>query len=217
MDNNRGSGATHTIMVAPEGVGLRFVPFSLNVPVGDTVRYIWTTPANHTVTLSSALAPCNKSGIADQRNFSSGVRNAKDGQQTFDVVVQTDKPQFFYCSVQQHCNKGMFGILNPPTFGSVSVASIYDTVPTLGAGNEFLSNEISSSKVSQWGADISLDGISPEYHQAVAENVLFTRAAMHASVGQVERREEGAEDAKLRLFSRLTSILSRGGLEDSVH
>ena len=88
MDTNRASGAIHTVMMAPEGVGLRFVPFSLDVPVGDTVRYIWTTPANHTVTLSSALAPCNKSGIADQRNFSSGVRSGKNGQQTCESTLR---------------------------------------------------------------------------------------------------------------------------------
>lgn len=77
-----GTGAVHTVMVAPDGVGLRYVPFAVNATVGDTIRYVWTTPANHTVTLSSALAICNKSAEADQRNFASGIRSASTGVQT---------------------------------------------------------------------------------------------------------------------------------------
>jgi plastocyanin len=76
------TGAIHTVMVAPTGVGLRYVPFAVNASVGDTIRYVWTTPNNHTVTLSSALTVCNKSAQADSLNFASGVRNAAVEQQT---------------------------------------------------------------------------------------------------------------------------------------
>ena len=75
-----GSGAVHTVMVAPmEGV-LRYWPFAVNASVGDTIRYVWTTPLNHTATLSSALAVCNKSAKADDLKWVSGVRNAADGK-----------------------------------------------------------------------------------------------------------------------------------------
>ena len=107
----------------------------------------------------------------------------------------------------------MFGILNPPSIGVASVASIYDTVPALSAAKDFLNKELDdSSEAAKWGADISLDGISPEFHQAVAENVLFTRAAMHVGIGQVKRREEGSDAAKIRLLSTLTSLLSGGNV-----
>ena len=84
-----GTGAVHTIMVAPmEGV-LRYWPFSVNASIGDTIRYVWSTPANHTATLSSALAPCNKSALADELKWASGVRNASAGTQTCAYRVST--------------------------------------------------------------------------------------------------------------------------------
>lgn len=77
---SEGNGVVHTVMVAPmEGV-LRYWPFAVNASVGDTIRYVWTTPLNHTATLSSALAVCNKSAQADGLKWVSGVRNAADGK-----------------------------------------------------------------------------------------------------------------------------------------
>lgn len=75
------SGTVHTVLVAPEAGVLRYHPFALNATVGDTVRYVWTTPANHTATLSSELAICNKSALADERSFVSGIKNAEQGEQ----------------------------------------------------------------------------------------------------------------------------------------
>jgi len=88
-----GTGAVHTVLVAPTGAGLRYVPFALNASVGDTVRYVWTTPNNHTATLSSALAVCNKSGIADERDFVSGVRNASQGVQVCESYPVLSHPR----------------------------------------------------------------------------------------------------------------------------
>ena len=77
-----GTGAVHTIMVAPmEGV-LKYSPFSINASVGDTICYVWSTPANHTTTLSSALAPCNRSARVDKLKWVSGIRNTSQGTQT---------------------------------------------------------------------------------------------------------------------------------------
>lgn len=77
----QGKGAVHTVMVAPMQGVLRYWPFAVNASVGDTIRYVWTTPANHTATLSSALALCNKSGKAEELKWVSGVRNASAGAQ----------------------------------------------------------------------------------------------------------------------------------------
>lgn len=74
-----GNGVIHTVMVAPmEGV-LRYWPFAVNATVGDTIRYVWSTPLNHTATLSSALSICNRSAKADELKWASGIRNAADG------------------------------------------------------------------------------------------------------------------------------------------
>ena len=140
MPPPQGTGAVHTVMVAPTQGVLRYWPFAVNATVGDTIRYVWTTPANHTATLSSALAICNKSALADQLKWASGVRNASAAPQTcaysspvgfmadthcvhfaVDVTIQTNDQQFFYCSVAQHCSKGMFGMVLPKMGGNNTV------------------------------------------------------------------------------------------------
>jgi plastocyanin len=66
-----GSGATHTVWVAPTQGVLRYVPFAVNASVGDTVKFIWGAN-NHTVTKSSELDLCNKTGDSP---FASGEQN----------------------------------------------------------------------------------------------------------------------------------------------
>lgn len=66
-----GSGATHTVIVAPSQGVLRYIPFVLNASVGDTVMFMWGAN-NHTVTKSSELALCNKTSDAP---FASGEQN----------------------------------------------------------------------------------------------------------------------------------------------
>jgi plastocyanin len=66
-----GSGATHTVWVAPTQGVLRYVPFATNASVGDTIKFIWGAN-NHTVTKSSELDVCNKTG---DQPFASGEQN----------------------------------------------------------------------------------------------------------------------------------------------
>lgn len=68
---NYGTGATHTVIVAPTQGVLRYIPFAVNATVGDTIKFMWGAN-NHTVTKSSALLPCNRSGDA---LFASGTQN----------------------------------------------------------------------------------------------------------------------------------------------
>jgi plastocyanin len=58
-----GTGATHTVIVAPTQGVLRYIPFAVNASVGDTVKFMWGAN-NHTVTKSSSLLPCNRSADA---------------------------------------------------------------------------------------------------------------------------------------------------------
>jgi len=105
--NSSGSGKTHTVVVAPTQGVLRYVPFALNASVGDTVKFIWGAN-NHTVTKSSQLSLCNKTGDAP---FASGTQNKTF---VFTQMVNDTNPTFFYCGTPTHCQKGMFGIINPP-------------------------------------------------------------------------------------------------------
>lgn len=67
-----GTGATHTVIVAPTKGLFRMVPFATNASVGDTIEFHWGAD-EHTVTKSSALTPCNKS--TDAPVFASGEQN----------------------------------------------------------------------------------------------------------------------------------------------
>jgi plastocyanin len=139
MGSSGNGGVTHTVIVAPTQGVLRYIPFAINASVGDTVMFMWGAN-EHTVTKSSQLAICNKTSDAP---FASGEQNKSfTCEYTFarsigpyvdqnipvavtQVVNDTD-PTFFYCGTPGHCEKGMFGIINPPVANesSVSVASM---------------------------------------------------------------------------------------------
>ena len=68
---NSGNGVTHTVIVAPTQGVLRYVPFTLNASVGDTIMFMWGAN-NHTVTKSSQLEICNKTSDSP---FASGEQN----------------------------------------------------------------------------------------------------------------------------------------------
>ena len=103
-----GNGVTHTVIVAPSQGVLRYVPFAVNATVGDTIKFMWNANV-HTVTKSNALALCNTTAEAP---FASGRQNKSF---VFTQVVNTTDPVFFHCAVPNHCQRGMFGIINPPS------------------------------------------------------------------------------------------------------
>jgi len=209
-------GAVHTVMVAPMAGVLRYYPFALNATVGDTVRYIWSTPANHTATLSSELSICNKSALADERSFVSGIKSGAEGEQTFDVKVTTDEPQFFYCSVQQHCEKGMWGIINPKSeFGGIETvgAKMNDWVsanPDLGAAWAVVHETTKDTPADTWGNSISLAGVPETEYNNLATNVVWTRAMLAANPGTIENGRGAAtpDGSPLSLVGDLNTFLS---------
>ncbi|KAF8077987.1 hypothetical protein FPV67DRAFT_1404851, partial [Lyophyllum atratum] len=191
-DGSSGSGATHTVIVAPSQGVLRYVPFAVNASVGDTVKFMWGAN-NHTVTKSSALEPCNKSSDA---SFASGIQ-IKDF--VFTQVVNDTNPIYFHCAIPGHCQKGMFGIINPPNaFGSAS--SVSRMMQPLGASNPDIAAYASYTTkqtgtnllASKWGGNIDLSAI-PEWAQAdTAENVLYTRNFLAANAEVL--KEDGSID-----------------------
>lgn len=212
-----GNGAIHTVLVAPEAGVLRYYPFALNATVGDTIRYVWSTPANHTATLSSELALCNRSSLAEGRSFVSGIKNGAEGETVFDVVVQTEEPQFFYCSVQQHCEKGMWGVINPKSeFGGVNTVGSKmkewtDSNPNLQAAWSYVHETTKTDQaVDTWGNSISLDGIPEEAYSDVAANVIWTRAMFGANPGTLETNKGAAtpDGSPVTLVEDLSILLS---------
>jgi len=208
-----GTGAVHTIMVAPmEGV-LRYWPFSVNASVGDTIRYIWSTPANHTATLSSALLPCNKSALADELKWASGVRNASAGTQTFDVVLQTNEQQFFYCSVAQHCEKGMFGMVQPKMGGNNTVSfhmqNWLDSNPDLKAAWSNVHEQTKGTPADSWGNNFSVDDVPESSYMDMAQNIIWSRAMFAANPGSLDANSATTSDGSpIKIVGDLNTFLA---------
>lgn len=179
--SNVGSGATHTVIVAPSQGVLRYVPFAVNASIGDTVKFMWGAD-NHTVTRSSELTPCNNTADSP---FASGL-HVKDF--TFEQVVNDTNPVFFHCTVPGHCQKGMFGIINPPSnFGSGTSVSLMMSQwtasnPDLAAYSAITSNLTQDNvAASRWGGNIDVAKLPEWSHPLVAENTLYTRSFLAAN------------------------------------
>jgi plastocyanin len=172
-----GGGATHTVIVAPSQGVLRYVPFAVNASVGDTVKFMWGAN-NHTVTKSSQLTPCNKTSDSP---FTSGVQIMDF---VFEQVVNDTNPLFFYCGVPTHCQKGMFGIINPPSVPVTTNTSAGNMIQSL-VSKEMLSyaaNATSGNAVaSGWGQGIDMSALPDWSRQVVAENVLYTQTFLAAN------------------------------------
>ncbi|GJE87211.1 hypothetical protein PsYK624_032940 [Phanerochaete sordida] len=171
-----GSGTTHTVIVAPTQGVLRYVPFAVNASVGDTVRFMWGAN-NHTVTKSSELQLCNKTSDAP---FASGTQNQGF---TFDQVVNDTNPVFYYCGTPGHCEKGMFGIINPPSVYNAPT-SVMNMMPAMVSNSSDLSamaaytNNLTmgNMQASMWGQNIDLGQMPDWSHSYVMENVMYARS-----------------------------------------
>jgi plastocyanin len=176
-----GSGATHVVTVAPTQGVLRYVPFVLNASVGDTIQFMWGAN-NHTVTKSSELTPCNKTSDSP---FTSGEQNKGF---MFTQVVNDTNPTFFYCGTPTHCQKGMFGIINPPN-ALGSPMSVSGMMQSIAANNSDVAayatytdmQTSSNSGAAKWGGNIDLSTLPEWSHSLVAENVLYTRNFLAAN------------------------------------
>jgi plastocyanin len=173
-----GSGMTHTVWVAPTQGVLRYVPFAVNASVGDTVKFIWGAN-NHTVTKSSELTPCNKT--SDQL-FASGEQNKSF---VFTQAVNDTNPTFFYCGTPTHCEKGMFGVINPPNAfmqpgsASMMMPSLSSQYPSTQAAMSYTSNLTASQpSAASWGMNMDMSSMPAWSQQYAADNILYTQAVM---------------------------------------
>ncbi|KAG8897850.1 hypothetical protein FRB99_007875 [Tulasnella sp. 403] len=217
-----GNGATHTVIVAPTQGVLRFIPFAVNASVGDTVRYVWGA-GPHTVTESSILNPCNRSSAPDA--FDSGKQNKSF---VFDHVVKTTDPTFFYCSVPTHCQKGMFGILNPPN-GNVAPAAAAASNSTMTVGQyvqtmaqsdsnmaamwSYVNNQTMNTSAYNWGMNMDMSSMPSEQYPAIAQNAMYSALFFAANPGALESGQ-GAVDTSgkgLVIPADITQTLAQMG------
>jgi len=172
-----GSGATHTVIVAPSQGVFRFVPFATNASVGDTIEFQWGAN-NHTVTKSSALLPCNKS--SDAPIFASGEHNATF---VFTQVVNDTNPIFYYCGTPGHCEKGMFGVINPAMATPGAPMSVGGMMQSMAANDSELATwaavstnaTANNAQAGQWGDNFDMSAIPDWAQSSFAANVMYTR------------------------------------------
>lgn len=177
---SKGTGATHTVIVAPTKGVFRMMPFATNASVGDTIEFHWGAD-QHTVTKSSALLPCNKSSEAPV--FASGEQNQSF---VFTQVVNDTNPTFYYCGTPTHCEKGMFGIINPAMAAPGSPTSLGGMMQSMAANDSDLSayaaysSNVTSNNdaAAKWGANFDMANMPDWSHSLMATNVLFTRAVL---------------------------------------
>ncbi|KAJ7097967.1 glycoamidase [Mycena belliarum] len=173
-------GATHTVLVAPTKGVFRMMPFATNASVGDTIEFHWGAD-NHTVTKSSQLTPCNKS--SDAPVFLSGQQSKGF---VFSQVVNDTKPTFYFCGTPTHCQKGMFGIINPTMATPGAPSSLGGMMQSMAANDSNLAAyaaytnnaTASNNAASTWGSNFDMASM-PEWSRSLfATNVLYTRAAI---------------------------------------
>ncbi|KAG1731920.1 hypothetical protein EDB19DRAFT_1640526 [Suillus lakei] len=177
-----GSGCTHTVIVAPTQGVLRYVPFAINASVGDTIAFVWNAN-KHTVTKSSELAICNKTL---DMPFTSGVENKSF---VFTQQVNDTNTTFFYCGVPGHCQKGMFGILNPPNALMGSNATVSSMMPVMASNSSNMTAMVqytqmvtaNNTKAANWGGNIDMSGMPPSSYQYMLENVMYVRTFLAAN------------------------------------
>jgi plastocyanin len=177
---SKGTGATHTVIVAPTKGVFRMMPFATNASVGDTIEFHWGAD-EHTVTKSSALLPCNKSSEAPV--FASGEQNQSF---VFTQVVNDTNPTFYYCGTPTHCEKGMFGIINPAMASPGSPTSLGGMMQSMAANDSDLSayaaysSNVTSNNAAAgaWGSNFEMSALPDWSHSLFATNVLFTRAVL---------------------------------------
>ncbi|KAG8851122.1 hypothetical protein FRB96_009463 [Tulasnella sp. 330] len=201
------AGNTVTVTVAPMKGILRYVPPVFNVSVGDTINWVWGA-GPHSVTQGSELTPCNRSDLAGA--FDSGLQNAT---QTFQQVVNSTDTIFFYCSVPGHCEKGMFGIANPPNTnpGAVGTLPVSNTTadaatstnsslslgswvmsqaasnPSMAAMYNYVSNMTMGTNVYGWGMDTEISGMPSSTYGDLAESVMYASMVYVMNPGLLEK------------------------------
>jgi len=178
---NSGTGATHTVIVAPSQGVLRYVPFALNASVGDTVRFMWGAN-NHTVTKSSELQPCNKTS---DHPFASGTQNKGF---VFDQVINDTNTLIYYCGTPTHCEKGMFAVINPPnanspstSVGSMMSAMMQNDSDMAAMGSYTNMQTMNNSMAASWGSGMDMSWAPAWAQPLMAQNVMYARSFIAAN------------------------------------
>ena len=148
-------------------------------------------------------------------------------------VVNDTNPVFFYCGVATHCQKGMFGIINPPN-GAVAAPSageatsaaasesgsamtVKDYMMTMASNDSsmaalwgYVSNKTAGTSAENWGMAINMADMPESEWNQVAQNTMYTQLFYAANPGMLEAGK-GASDvsgAGIVIPSDIPQVLS---------
>jgi hypothetical protein len=98
-------------------------------------------------------------------------------------MVNDTNPTFFYCGTPTHCEKGMFGIINPPSVfnnagsASMMMPSLASQYPSTQAAMSYASNMTTNqTSAAMWGSNIDLSNVPSWAQSYAAENILYTQS-----------------------------------------
>lgn len=210
-DGGNGSGNVVSIIVAPHQGILRYLPFATNASVGDTIQWTWGA-GPHTVTKSSFITPCNKT--SDETDFfASGAQNATF---QFNVAINDTDTITYYCGVPGHCQKGMFGFINPPnaatpaTTVATMTPSLIATSTDLAMQAMYVQNMTAGTDGEFWGDNIDMSNVPTELQTEFVQNVWMTKMlyAMNPGMLAAGLGAVNPDGSPVKVPSDITAITS---------
>lgn len=100
----------------------------------------------------------------------------------FDQVVNNTEPTFFFCAVPSHCQKGMFGIINPPSAPAGAANSVGMMMSTWTSQNPDLAKMQSAvdkmtinTPAYNWASNMDATAVPVEAQQSLVENIFYSR------------------------------------------
>ena len=95
------------VAVGPSGNKIRFVPDTLNISVGDTVRWTWGSD-DHSVTSGTPCTPDGQFCSPDNTNCDAGTLS--NTGTVYEFTFTQPGSYSYFCAL--HCFAGMTGVIN---------------------------------------------------------------------------------------------------------
>ncbi|KAE9963694.1 hypothetical protein BLS_000081 [Venturia inaequalis] len=185
--------ATITVEVGQGGQDT-FSPSTVKAAVGDIVTFKFDS--RHDVAQGPFNSPCTSaSGIY------SGIMSSGE----FSVKINSTDPIWYYCSVNNHCQNGMVGVINPPSSGD-SLSSYSSAAAK--AGRSVAGSGVSGGIVGTNGA--SLFGESGSASSTASGSASSASSAASSASSAVASSGSAAASSASRTSSAGTSATSSG-------
>ncbi|ODA79138.1 hypothetical protein RJ55_04730 [Drechmeria coniospora] len=154
------TGASAKTITVEVGKGsLTYSPDSITAAEGDIILFRFDS--THDVVAGDFQKPCQP---ASSGGFYSGTLPA-GGKSSFSITVNNTDPIFYYCSISNHCQDGMVGVINQgqgldtlDAYRSAAAKTTSSTAPNTAFGGTEPSSTKSSTTSSSKTASTTTSG-----------------------------------------------------------